>query len=74
MTRSPLSAPEDFKVLIREGIFKLCPPELVPSSYEALPFFLAPREPGTTGLYLLVGLHVASEMHMRLRYVLLFQP
>jgi hypothetical protein len=36
MTCSPLSAPEDLKVLIREGISKVCPPELVPASYEEL--------------------------------------
>jgi len=30
------SPPEDLKVLIREGIFKLYPPELVPATYEAL--------------------------------------
>jgi hypothetical protein len=42
MTYSPLSVPEDLKVLILEGISKLCPPDLVQSSYEALRFFLAP--------------------------------
>jgi hypothetical protein len=36
MACSPLSAPEDLKVLIWEGISKLCPPELVQFSYEAL--------------------------------------
>jgi len=29
MTCIPLSAPEDLKVLIHEGISKLCPPDLV---------------------------------------------
>jgi len=57
MTCTPLSAPEDLKVLIRAGIFKLCPPDLVLPSYEALRFFLSPGEPGTTGLHLLVKLH-----------------
>jgi hypothetical protein len=36
MTYSPFSVPEDLKVIIREGISKLCPPELVLASYEAL--------------------------------------
>jgi hypothetical protein len=75
MSCSPLSAPEDLKVLIREGISKLCPPELIHSSYyEALRFFLAPGESVTTGLYLLVGLQLAFEVHMRLRDAFLCQP
>ena len=74
MTCTPLSPPEDLKVLIREGISKLCTPDLAHSSYVALRFFLSPRESGTTGFYLLVGLHVAFEAHMRLRDVLLCQP
>ena len=56
MTCTPLSAPKDLKVLIREGISKLCPPDLVQPSYEALRFFLSLGEPGTTGHHLLVGL------------------
>ncbi len=56
MTCSLLSTPVYLKVIIREGISKLCPPELVPASYEALRFFSAQGEPGTTGFYLLVGL------------------
>jgi len=71
MTCTPLSATEDLKVLIREGISKLGPPDLVQPSYEAFRFFMSTREPGTTGLRLLVGLQVASEVHMRLRDVLL---
>jgi len=59
MTCSPLLALEDLKVLIRENISKLCPPEQVHSTYKTIQLFLAPRESGTTGLYLLVGLHVA---------------
>ena len=74
MTCSPLSPPEDSKVLIQEGISKLCPPKQVPASYEALRFFFALGEPGTTGLYLLVGLQVASKVHMRRIDVLLRQP
>jgi hypothetical protein len=74
MTCTPLSAPEDLKVLIKEGISKLCPTELVKPSYEALRFFLSPGDPGTQGLHLLVGLHVSSEVHMSLRDVLLRQP
>jgi hypothetical protein len=72
MKCTPLSALEDLKVLMRESIPKLCPPDFVLPSYEALRFFLSPREPGTTGLHILVGLHVASEVHMRLRDVLLY--
>ena len=74
MTCTPLSAPEDLKVLIREGISKLCPSDHVKTSYEALLFFLSPGDPGTQGLHLLVGLHIRSEVHMKLRDVLLCQP
>jgi hypothetical protein len=74
MTCTPLSALEDLKVLIREGICKLCPTELVKPSYESLRFFLSPGDPGTHGLHLLVGLQVYYAVHMRLRDVLLCQP
>jgi hypothetical protein len=46
----------------------------VHTSYEALRFFAAPGEPGTTGLYLLVGLQSPCVIHMILRDVLLCQP
>ncbi len=76
MTCSTLTAPEDLKVLIREGIAKLCPPSpsFVPAAFEAFHTFLAPRELGPVGYYLLMGLRVTSETHMRLRDVLLCQP
>lgn len=74
MTCSPLSAPEDLKVLIKEGISLLSSSELVQPSYEALQFFLSPGDSGTQGLHLLVGLQVSSEIHMNLRDVLLRQP
>ena len=74
MTCTPPSAPEDLKVLIREGISKLCPPDLILTFYEALRFFLSLGESGTTGLHLLVGLHGAPEVHMRLMDALLCQP
>ena len=51
MTCTPLSSPEDLKVLIREGISKLCHPYLVLPSYEALRFFLSPG--GILNLHLL---------------------
>ena len=66
MTCTPLSAPEDLKVLIREAISKLCLPYLLQPSYEVLRIFLSHGEPCTTGHHLLVGLQVASEAHMRL--------
>ena len=47
MTCTPLSAPKDLKVLIREDISKLCPTELVKPSYESLRFFLSAGDPGT---------------------------
>jgi hypothetical protein len=56
MTCSPLSTPEDLKVLLKEGTSKLCNPNHVQTAYEALHFFAAPGEPGTTGFHLLVGL------------------
>jgi hypothetical protein len=60
LTCNPLTAPEDLKVLIREGIAKLYPTKLVKPSYEALRFFLSPGDPGTQGLHMLVGLLVSS--------------
>jgi hypothetical protein len=74
MTCSPLISPEDLKVLIREGISKICPLANVPREYEALHFCMAPGEPSTQGRYLLVGLSMTSGMHMCLRDVLLHQP
>jgi hypothetical protein len=74
MTCSPLSAPEDLKVLLKEGISKLCSLDQVHTAYEALRFFAAPGEPGTTGLHLMVGLHTSMEVHVRFRDVLLWQP
>ncbi len=74
MTCTPLSALEDLKVLIREGLTKICPPDLVKPSYERLRLFLSPGDSGTQGLHLLVGFQVSSEVHMRLRDVLLCQP
>jgi hypothetical protein len=72
MTRAPLLFPEDLKVLLREGLAKLCPPGLVPLEYEALEFCLSPGEPGTHGHYFLVGLSSLLGAHMRLRDVLPF--
>ena len=74
MNCAPLSTPEDLKVLIREGISKLCPPGLVPSTYNDIKLCLAPREPGTNGHHLMVGLQTAKGAHMRLREVLISQP
>lgn len=74
MTCSPLSTPEDLKVLIKEGISRLCTSDQVQASYEALRFFAAPGDPGTTGLHLLIGLQTSMEVHMKLRDVLLTQP
>jgi len=73
MTCAPLTAAQDMKVLITEGIAKLCPPDLVPAAYGALKFCSAPGEPGTHCHYLLVGLQTTSETHMRLRDVFLAQ-
>jgi hypothetical protein len=55
-TCTPLYAPEDLKVLIREGLTKICPPDFVKPSYNMLRFFLSPGNSGTQGLHLLVGL------------------
>ncbi len=74
MTCSPLTFPEDLKLLLREGMAKLCPIGIVPREYEALQFCLSLGEPGTTGHYLLVGISTLSGAHMRLRDVMLFQP
>ena len=74
MICSPQTVPEDLKVMIIEGITKICPPGNVPREYEALRFCLAPREPDTQGPYLVMGLSTSSGTHMRLRNVLLYQP
>jgi hypothetical protein len=49
MTCTPLSASKDLKVLIKEGISKLRPTELVKPSYEALRFFCPPGNPAHRG-------------------------
>ena len=74
MTCAPLTFPEDFKLLLKEGLAKLCPPGIVPREYEAKQFCLSPGEPGTQGHYLMVGMSTLSGAHMRLWDVLLFQP
>ena len=74
MPCSPLTDPEDLKVLIREKITKICPPGNVLREYEALRFCLVSGEPGTQGHYLMVGLSTSSGTHMRLWNVLLYQP
>ena len=74
VTCAPLTFPEDLKLLLKEGLAKLCPPKSVPRKYEALHFCLSHGEPGTKGHYLLVCLSPLSGAHMSLRDVLLFQP
>jgi hypothetical protein len=74
MTCTPLTVLEDLKVLIREGITKICPPGNVSREYEVLRFCLTLGEPGTYGHYLLMGLSTSSGTHMRLRVVILYQP
>jgi hypothetical protein len=74
MICAPLAFPEDLKLLLKEGMAKLCPIGIVPREYEALQFCLSPRELGTPVNYLLVGLSTLSGAHMRLRDVLPFQP
>ena len=75
MTCAPLTFPEDLKLLLKEGLAKLvCPRVVVPPEYEAVQFCLSLAEPGTQGLYFLVGMSTLSGAHMRLRDVLLFQP
>jgi hypothetical protein len=73
MTCTPLTFPEDLKLLLKEGLAKLCPIGTVPREYKALQFCLSPGEPGTPGHYLLVGMPTLSGTHMRLQDVLFFQ-
>jgi len=47
MTCAPHTFPEDLKLLLREGLAKLCPLGIVPREYEALQLCLFPGEPGT---------------------------
>ncbi len=49
MTNTPLAHPENFKLLLREGIEKLCPPGIVAREYNALQFATATGELGTQG-------------------------
>ena len=74
MTCAPLIFPEDLKLLLKEGLSKLCPPGIVPREYEASQFCLSPGEPVAHGHSLLLGPSSLSGAHMRLRDVQLFQP
>ncbi len=73
MNNTPMTQPEDFKLLLREGIAKLCPPGIVTREYNSLQFVTAKGEAGTQGNYLLVGLSTLSQTHLRLRDILLSQ-
>ncbi len=74
MTCAPLAQPEDLKLLLREGIAKLCPPGIATREYASLHIVTAKGEPGTQGSYLLVGLSTLSQTHLRLRDILLSHP
>ncbi len=74
MTNTPVAQPEDFKLLLREGIAKLCPPGIVTWDYDSLQFVTAKGEAGTQGSYLLIGLSTCFMTHLRLRDILLSQP
>jgi hypothetical protein len=56
MTYAPLTFPEDLKLLLKEGLAKLCLQGIVPREYETLQFCLSSGEPDTRGHYLLSGL------------------
>jgi hypothetical protein len=47
MTYSTITHPDDLKILIREGIAKLCPSGIVAREYESLQFILSLGELGT---------------------------
>ena len=47
MICAPLTYPDDIKLLLKEGITKLCSIGIMPREYEALQFCLSPGEPGT---------------------------
>ena len=74
MTNAPLAQTEDFKLLLREGIAKLCPPGIVPKEYNSSQFVTAKGETSTQRSYLLVGLSTLSQTHLRLWDILLSQP
>jgi len=65
MACAPLTFPEDLKLLLEEGLAKLCPPCIMSREYEAIKFCLSPGEPGTQGHYLMVGLSTLSGAHIR---------
>ena len=52
----------------------IIPLELEEDEYASLKICMAPREPGTLGAYLLLGLSPGSRYHMCLRDILLIQP
>ena len=74
MTCFTLTYHEDLKILIREGIAKLCPPGIVAREYDSLQSVLSPGELGTQGCYLLVGLSSSSSVHLRLIDIFLYRP
>jgi hypothetical protein len=69
-----LAQPEDFKLLLRDDIAKLCPPGIITREYNSMQFATIKGETGTQGSYLLVGLSTLSQTHLRLRDILLSQP
>ena len=74
MTCTSLTVLEDLKVIITEGLSKICPPGNVPREYEALQLCLALGEPGTRGHYPLIGFFTLSGPHKRLRDTILIHP
>ena len=60
ITCAPLTSPEDLKVVINEGISKICPLGNVFGEYDSIQLCLVPCESGTRGHYLVVGLSTLS--------------
>ena len=74
MTYAPLANPEDLKVLIKEGLIKICTLALDPKEYEALKVRPVPDDTGTHGDYLAVGLSMLSNKHIYIKDIMLYQP
>jgi hypothetical protein len=71
MTCISLPNPEDLKVLVKEAIYVVPPPEEADSEYAALRLCVVPGEQGSHGSYLLLGPSPGSRYHICLRGIFL---
>jgi hypothetical protein len=74
MTCIPLPNPEDLKVLVKEAIFVVTPPDDADSKYAALRFCIAPQSTDLTAITTSWASRLGSRYHICLRDILLIQP